>query len=105
MQVWSVKDSASVNGEALRVYTQSTKVGTVVDNRRLTTMPLNGRNVLSLAQLLPGVGTANIQTTVANARTGPTINVSGGRDTDNNIMLDGASLVELMYNRGVNLPN
>jgi hypothetical protein len=80
-------------------------VGATVDNRRLTTIPLNGRNVLSLAQLLPGVGTANIQTTVANARTGPTINVSGGRDTDNNIMLDGTSLVELMYNRGINLPN
>jgi hypothetical protein len=105
LQVGSINESVSVTAEALSVDTQSTTVGTVVDNRRLTIMPLNGRNVLSLAQLLPGVGTGNIQTTVANARTGPTINVSGARDTDNNILLDGASLVELMYNRGVNLPN
>ncbi len=105
LQLGSVNESVEVQGAAFSVDTQSATVGATVDNRRLTTIPLNGRNVLTLAQLLPGVGTGNIQTAVPNARTGPTINVSGGRDTDNNMMLDGTSLVELMYNRGVNLPN
>lgn len=105
LQVGSVTEAINVEAAAITVDTQGTTIGATVDNRRLTTIPLNGRNVLSLAQLLPGVGTGNIQTSVPNARTGPTINISGGRDTDNNIMLDGTSLVELMYNRGVNLPN
>jgi hypothetical protein len=105
LQVGTVSEEVTVAAQALSVDTQSTTVGATVDNRRLTTIPLNGRNVLSLAQLLPGVGTGNIQTTVPNARSGPTITISGARDTDNNIILDGASMVELMYNRGINLPS
>lgn len=101
----SVTESVSVSAAALAVDTQSTTIGATIDNRRLENIPLNGRNVLSLAQLLPGVGTANIPTTVTFSRSGPTISVSGSRTNQNNIMLDGTTLIGAMGNVAQNLPS
>ncbi len=106
LQVGALTDSVNVQAEVLRVDTQSTTVGTTVDNRRLTTIPLNGRNVLSLTQLLPGVGIArNISAAQPNGRDGATVTVSGNRDTENNYLMDGTSMLTNMYNRGTNLAN
>jgi hypothetical protein len=105
LQVGPLSESIAVQADALSVDTQSTTLGATVDNRRMTSIPLNGRNVLSLAQLLPGVGVGDIETTLVNARSGPSMTISGNRVTDNNLMLDGTSMVELMYNYGINLPN
>src|SRR5262245_33227331 len=106
LQVGAVTESVNVASEALRVDTQSTTLGTTVDNRRLTTVPLNGRNVLSLTQLLPGVGIArNVLAAQPNGRDGATVTVSGNRDTENNYLMDGTSMLTNMYNRGTNLAN
>src|SRR5262245_6498324 len=106
LQVGAVNESVNVAAEALRVDTQGTTLGTTVDNRRLTTIPLNGRNVLSLTQLLPGVGIArNVAAAQPNGRDGATVTVSGNRDTENNYLMDGTSMLTNMYNRGTNLAN
>ncbi len=101
----AVSESVDISAAALAVDTQSTTIGATIDNRRLANIPLNGRNVLSLAQLLPGVGTGNIPTTVTFSRSGPTLSVSGSRTNQNNIMLDGTTMIGAMGNVAQNLPS
>ncbi len=105
LQVGSVNESVTVAANAITVDTQSSQVGATIDNQRLVNLPLNGRNVLQLATLLPGVGPATFPTTVTTSRSGPTVSVSGGRSRDNNFMLDGSMITTGLYNTTQNLPS
>jgi hypothetical protein len=105
LEVGTVKDSVTVRSTTFGVDTHSATVGSTIDRQRIENLPLLNRNVLSLAPLLPGVGPMNVPTTVTNSRGGPTISVSGSRVHDNNLMLDGTSLVAGLYNSAQNLPS
>lgn len=105
LEIGEVVESLTVTGAPPAVDTQSSTVGATVDNLRVANLPLNGRNVLSLMQLLPGVGAANFNPVVTISRKGPVVNVSGGRSNDNNIMLDGTTMMTAMENAGLNLPS
>ena len=41
--------------------TDDAVVGQVVDNQRVTELPINGRNIVTLAATVPGVGYGNRQ--------------------------------------------
>jgi hypothetical protein len=58
LEVGDVSESIQVVGEAPLVDVGSATVGAVVENRRIQELPLNGRNVLALALLTPGVRTS-----------------------------------------------
>ncbi|MCI0621622.1 MAG: Plug and carboxypeptidase regulatory-like domain-containing protein, partial [Acidobacteria bacterium] len=106
LQVGEVTEKINVESENLKVDTHSTTLGTTVDNRRLNKIPLNGRNIYSLALLVPGIGVAaNIAAAKPDGRNGVTLSVSGNRDESNNILLDGTGMLDAMSNYGVNLPN
>ncbi len=65
-------------------------LGTTVDPRRVVGLPLNGRNVLQLALLQPGV--VEVGTTATDTfGAGLGFRVNGNRGTENNITLDGAN--------------
>jgi outer membrane receptor protein involved in Fe transport len=80
--------------------TETAEAGEVIENKRITDLPLNGRLYLQLAQLTPGV--------VENARggfgqqlagvSGPRITVMGARESDNFFTLDGVSFTDPFYN-------
>src|SRR5207249_2838766 len=55
MEIGSVNESLTVAGEAALVNTQTATLQQTVDSKRITELPLNGRNVLQLQALLPGV--------------------------------------------------
>jgi hypothetical protein len=61
-------------------------LGTTVDPRRVQGLPLNGRNILDLALLQPGVTTG---------QGGAGIRSNGQRGTENNFQLDGANNNEI----------
>ena len=105
LELGSINETITVQGDALHVDTASSSVGVVIDKQRLESLPMNGRGVLSLALLVPGVGASTLPTTVVDQRTGPTIAAGGSRSNQNNIMLDGAQLATSLRNVAGNLPS
>ncbi len=64
---------------------ESPTLGSTVENRRIVGLPLNGRNVLNLALLQPGVFPTS------GTLSGLGIRVNGSRGTENNVSIDGAN--------------
>ena len=55
MQVGDITEIIEVAADAITLNTENAAVGSVIDNRRITELPLNGRNIVQLAVLVPGV--------------------------------------------------
>src|ERR1700689_1742803 len=55
MMLGSASESVTVEGEELPIDTESSTVGTVVEERKANELPLNGRNVFNLIDLAPSV--------------------------------------------------
>jgi hypothetical protein len=64
---------------------ESGTLGTTVEARRITGLPLNGRNILDLALLQPGITTNSVGT----------IRSNGSRSVENNFQLDGSNNNEI----------
>ena len=57
LQLGNVTEVVEVAGGAPVLQTETTDIGTVVENRRIEDLPLNGRNYLQLTSLIPGATT------------------------------------------------
>src|SRR4029077_7773852 len=80
----------SVGGAAARglLRTESATLGSVIDNRQITGLPLDGRNFFELSLLLPGVVPA-APGSAGSVRGGFAVNINGTREDCNNFVLDG----------------
>ena len=70
------------------VRTDSAALGTVIDNRSITGLPLDGRNFYELALLIPGAAPA-APGSAGSARGDLALNINGAREDSNNFLLDG----------------
>ncbi len=104
LQIGSITEDVSVTMEVPDVDTRSATVGEVVDRVRIQELPLNGRNPMELAAVVPGVISVIAPAVVTNARSGPQLVVAGGRDTSNEYRFDGTSHKNLTQNTALNLP-
>ncbi len=86
LQVGEVSTVAEVTDIAQKVNTEEGTLSSVVNERQVKELPLNGRNVFQLALLQPGV-TQGISDGIG-GQSG--INASGNRTRGNNFSLDGA---------------
>ncbi|HXW14596.1 MAG TPA: carboxypeptidase-like regulatory domain-containing protein, partial [Terriglobia bacterium] len=71
------------------VESQTSSVGTTIDEQKVNEVPLNGRNFLELALLVPGVSPGTAGSAVSTRGGGGSINVNGMRDSMNSYWLDG----------------
>ncbi|MCC6367486.1 MAG: carboxypeptidase regulatory-like domain-containing protein [Bryobacterales bacterium] len=55
LSVGSLTESIEVVASGVALQTENATVGAVIENRRITELPLNGRNMQNLAVLVPGV--------------------------------------------------
>jgi len=96
MQVGNISETVEVTGEATLTATDSSTVGTVIDNRKVVDLPLNGRQFLQLNLLVPGAvpGTFGSQLSTQ----GGAISVNGMREAGNNFLLDGIDNNDLAIN-------
>ena len=92
-----LSETVAVEATAPVVNTDSATVGNVVDNKKVTELPLNGRNFLQLNLLVPGAnqGVKGSQ----NQTQGGSISVNGAREQSNNFLLDGMDNNDLAINQ------
>lgn len=94
LEVGATAESIEVVGEAPLVDTGSATVGKVVENRRINDLPLNGRNVLSLVLLTPGVKSQGGPTNSGFADRGiqlSAVSINGGPSAMNSLVVDGGN--------------
>jgi hypothetical protein len=104
LSLGAVTQAVTVSAEAPLVDTRSAAVTGLVDDRRVVDLPLNGRNVIALAATVPGVLNVNAPQQLDDARSGPTMNVNGGRDNMNLFTFNGAYFNNPSRNTGMNFP-
>ena len=105
MEVGAVTDTVNVTSNSLQLQTENSTVGTVIDAAKIVELPLNGRNFVQLAQLIPGVqagtpgsitvrrGRGSIGQT--DAGFGSTaMSANGSRDTANRFFIDGIEAMD-----------
>jgi len=105
LKVGNVSETVNVSAAGAVLQTENASVGTVIDSGKIVELPLNGRNFIQLAQLIPGVqagttgsitvrrGRGSVgQTDAAYGSTAASAN--GSRDTANRFFLDGIEVMD-----------
>lgn len=87
-----------------QVDTSSDTMGTLVPDELVQELPLSGRNVIGVTQILPGVTNVSAPTLFTGDRSGPTLNASGARSSSNLLLLDGVMHNSLFRGTGQNYP-
>ncbi|MEO6804010.1 MAG: carboxypeptidase regulatory-like domain-containing protein [Granulicella sp.] len=103
MQVGAATQTIEVEGTAPQINSSDTTVGTVIGNKQITDLPLNGRDFLQLISLSAGVTTGFGAPGQAAARQGGSraqenYSVMGLRGTSNYYTLDGISNTDVNFN-------
>ena len=100
MEVGATSQTVDVGAEAAPVETVNSTLGQSVTGRVLTNMPLNGRDMLDLALLQPGVTESNDD----NGGAG-NYSIAGGRSDSVTFLLDGGLNNDLLDNSNLLDPN
>lgn len=102
-----VSEQVQVTADATPVNTSSATLKTVIDERRINDLPLNGRNPNSLILLVAGVA-PDTRTSLTSGTTYPgvqPISSNGGRGNTTNYVLDGGSNNDIYSNAPNPTPN
>lgn len=95
MPVAGVTENINVSAGVPVIETVRTQVGETIVPKAIDTLPLNGRNYLDLALLVPAVSRTNVGSNQRFAETsavpGTGISVAGQRNLNNGFILDGLS--------------
>jgi hypothetical protein len=100
LQLGENKEVVDVTSEAPLVETSSTQVGAVVDDRTVSSLPLNSRDTYNLLQLQPGVmSTVGSSNSIVYGSDSPgAVSVNGGRGRSNNFSVNGGDANDLFVN-------
>ncbi|MCZ6490788.1 MAG: TonB-dependent receptor [Acidobacteria bacterium] len=91
LQVGAVEQRVEVTAEAPLVNTTTSSLGGLVDEQKVSELPLNGRNFVGLALLQPGVQTSRVRTG-GGSIAGLAYSSNGAPLASNNTTLDGARI-------------
>jgi carboxypeptidase family protein len=105
LTVGSTNQVVTVEAKVSGVETVSPTLGQVVTSRAVQNLPLNGRDVLTLALLQPGVTEADPDYVGATTASGAAFSVAGGRPDSITYLLDGGVNNNLLDNSVVLSPN
>jgi hypothetical protein len=94
LEVGTVSEAVTIEARSPLVQTSSSELGTTVNEEQIKTLPLNGRNFVSLTRTIPGVVRgipgANIDGAGSLAwRASASFSANGLRPRDNSYILDG----------------
>ena len=103
LEVGDTTQAVEVTAIAPILQTESTQTGDSLTATKLTALPLNGRNFVSLTLMVPGAVSPN--PSGMNSRLGARPYVNGNREQTNNFMLDGVDVNDSIDNRVGYSPN
>ena len=110
LQVGAVNETVTVVSRTVLLNTQSTTVGTVIENKVVTELPLNGRQYLNLVAQAPNVNVLSPAAGQAGARLGgeraaQSISAGGQRIFFNYYTLDGVNNTDPNFQNYIALPS
>jgi hypothetical protein len=110
LELGTLNETATVTGVSPLVETTNATIGTVIENRRIVELPLNGRNYLQLVALSPNVSAEFAGPGQAGDRQGGTranqqLSISGQRREFNYYTLDGVDNTDVNFNTYIFLPS
>ena len=105
----AVTETVTITNDTPLVESTSSSIGEVIQGRQIVELPLNGRNVLELARLTPGVtqgvvggfasgANGDAETYRGGNTGGAALSVNGQRTQANNFLLDGVDNNESLVN-------
>src|SRR5580704_16184839 len=103
LEIGNVSESVEVSSSVATVETAVSSLRSTVRTELIEDLPLNGRDALTLQTLVPGSVNqpgAKVSLSEENA-----IAVNGSRGSDNNVILDGGSNVDIYTGTPASLPN
>ncbi|MGH9839893.1 MAG: carboxypeptidase regulatory-like domain-containing protein [Blastocatellia bacterium] len=95
LQIGDVTQVVEITAQTPLLQPETTSLGQVVDSRKVQEMPLNGRNVLNLVSLVPGVvpqGQSMQNPTGTNVFAWGNYQIGGGAANQSATFIDGASV-------------
>jgi hypothetical protein len=102
LEVGNVSETVTVEADAgrLQIQTESGERSDIVTNRQLRDVALNGRNIVDLMKLVPGVITARSLTTSTVTNVVDQLNINGTRSLQHEYTVDGVTNLNLGNNTG-----
>jgi len=110
LEIGGITETTEVTAVTSLITTENATVGTVIENRRIVELPLNGRNYLSLIALSPNVsasfaGAGQAGDRQGGSRANQQISISGQRREFNYYTLDGVDNTDVNFNTYIFLPS
>src|SRR5712692_1252290 len=110
LELGQVNEAVEVTAQGALLNTEDATVGTVIEQRRILDLPLNGRNFLQLVGLSPNVTTGFTSQGSASARQGgdranQNMAIAGQRSEWNYFTLDGVNNTDPNFNSYLVLPS
>jgi outer membrane receptor protein involved in Fe transport len=93
LELGEVTQTVEVKASVAMLQTEDTSVGSVVAESGVVNLPLNGRNYLQLATLVPGTTSQGLSVLFFNLPTNNIV-VNGGRESATNYVIDGTNVME-----------
>ena len=90
----TVNESIQVTAEAAVLQTDASTIGTLINEKAVQDLPVSGRNIIRLVQLIPGANEGAVSSTANGTRPDDrrqtsSVSVNGTADTQNNQLIDG----------------
>jgi hypothetical protein len=105
LEVGNINQEVTIDASATALQTVNAELSEIIDNARVTSLPLNGRQFVDLTLLSDNVFVAPRGTRgSALAQTGPAVLVAGQRPGHNMYFLDGVSVTDQYFNHLVASP-
>jgi Carboxypeptidase regulatory-like domain/TonB dependent receptor len=102
LQVGDVSENITVTADAPVIESATTSVGTVINQRTVQEIPLNGRHFVDLGLLIPGSVTPpqnGFLTAPLRGQGSFGLNTAGGREDTVNFMINGINLNDMVQNQ------
>lgn len=103
LSIGQVTEEVTVSSEAAPVNTETAAIGEVIDNKIIQNLPLNGREFIQLAALVPGAESGNPKRGAVYSK-GYSVGFNGARAQYNAYNIDGADSTDANRNQLISSP-